>query len=527
MPSPVESLGHLLRRQAQRLGERPLLRFEGQELSFAAVERLTNRVAQLLTSKGVRRGDRVAVMLPNGLDFPLAWLSIAKVGAVMVPINVQYKVHDLGFALGDSGVELALADPSLVPAMEAVRSTAPALREVIGVPPGTLAGVGSGPLSEQLNRLPPDFALPDLSPDALLNIQYTSGTTGEPKGCMLTHEYWMLLGQRSWEFSRLVADDIALTAQPFYYMDPQWNVAMCLHGGIPLVILPRFSASTFWRSVKESGATFFYLLGTMPLFLLKQPPDPRVEREHRVKFIACSGIIPQLHGEYESRWGVPWREAYGTTESGVDLVVPIDDASCVGTGAMGVPVTGKEARVIDATGADVPDGEVGELIVRGKPMMLGYWNRPEATAEKIKNGWLHTGDLVVRDARGYYHIVGRLKDMIRRGGENISAAEVESVLAEHPSVRAAAVVPVPDELRGEEVKAFIQLQPNATQAPVLPETILGFVRERLAAFKVPRYVEYIDEFPRTPSERVEKHKLLALRVDQRVGAYDASVGAWR
>jgi crotonobetaine/carnitine-CoA ligase len=344
---------------------------------------------------------------------------------------------------------------------------------------------------------------------------------------MLTHEYWMLLGQRSWEFSRLSEGDVALTAQPFYYMDPQWNVAMCLHGGIPLVILPRFSASTFWRSVKESGATFFYLLGTMPLFLLKQRPDPTVEREHHVRFIACSGIIPQLHAEYESRWGAPWREAYGTTESGVDLVVPLEDASCVGSGAMGAPVTGKEARVIDAAGEEVPDGDVGELVVRGKPMMLGYWNRPEATAEKIRDGWLHTGDLVVRDTRGYYHIVGRLKDMIRRGGENISAAEVEGVLAEHPAVRAAAVVPVPDELRGEEVKAFIQLQPDVGRDPIPPEEILRFIRERLAAFKVPRYVEYIDEFPRTPSERVEKHKLLALRADQRTGAYDASVGAWR
>jgi crotonobetaine/carnitine-CoA ligase len=169
---------------------------------------------------------------------------------------------------------------------------------------------------------------------------------------------------------------------------------------------------------------------------------------------------------------------------------------------------------------------VGELVVRGKPMMVGYWNRPEATAEKIRGGWLHTGDLVTRDERGYFHIVGRLKDMIRRGGENISAAEVEGVLAEHPAVRAAAVVPVPDELRGEEVKAFVQLQPGAAPELLAPEALLGFVRERLAPFKVPRFVEYVDDFPRTPSERIEKHKLLALREDHREGAYDAVAGAW-
>ena len=527
MQLPGESLGQLLRRQAHSLGEQPFLRFEGQELSFAQVERCTNRIAQFLSSKGISPGDRVAVMLPNGLDFPLAWLSIAKMGAVMVPINVQYKEHDLAYTLGDSGAVLALADHALAPALAAARATVSTLRGVVGFPPGTLAGSSHGPIADQVQRFPQEFELPAVSPDALLNIQYTSGTTGEPKGCMLTHEYWTLMGQRSWEFSTLGAGDVALTAQPFYYMDPQWNVVMCLHGGIPLVILPRFSATTFWRSVKESGASFFYVLGTMPLYLLKQAPDPAVERGHRVKFVACSGIIPQLHAEYEARWGVPWREAYGTTESGVDLIVPVEDTASVGTGGMGRPIVGKEARVVDANGVVVADGEVGELVVRGKPMMVGYWNRPDATDEKIRDGWLHTGDLVVRDARGHYRIVGRLKDMIRRGGENISAAEVEGVLAEHPAVRAAAVVPVPDELRGEEVKAFIQLQPDAASAPIQPEEILRFVRERLAAFKVPRYVEYIDEFPRTPSERVEKHRLLALRDDQRSGAYDASVGAWR
>ncbi|MBK8247859.1 MAG: AMP-binding protein [Gemmatimonadetes bacterium] len=508
------SLGHLLRARALSDGARVFLRFGEQAISFADADRRTDQVAVWLRTQGIQRGDRVGVMLPNGLDFPLAWLGIAKAGAVLVPLNTQYRAHDLAYTLGDAGVRLVLADPTFVPVLAACGATA------YEVAAGQLAVPGQGGIGVALNAAPTggDIAV---GPDDLLNIQYTSGTTGDPKGCMLTHEYWLLLSARAARFASMTRDDVALTAQPFYYMDPQWNVGMCLAAGCSLVILPRFSASTFWRSVKATGTTFFYVLGTMPVFLLKQPPDPAVERGHRVRFVSCSGIVPQLHAAFEERWGVPWREAFGMTETGVDLVVPVDDVASVGSGAVGRPVEGKDARVVDAEGHPLGDDEVGELCVRGRGMMRGYWNKPEATAERIRDTWLHTGDLAWRDARGYYHLVGRLKDMIRRGGENISAAEVEGVLAEHPAVRAAAVMSVPDELRGEEVKAFVQRQEGAA---VDPADLVAFVRDRLAAFKVPRFIEFVDDFPRTPSERVAKHQLV--RDEPRRGAWDATLNAW-
>ena len=172
---------------------------------------------------------------------------------------------------------------------------------------------------------------------------------------------------------------------------------------------------------------------------------------------------PKFHAEFERRWNAPWREAFGMTETGVDLIVPLDDVDSPGSGAMGKPIATKEARMVDANGNDVPEGGVGELILRGEPMMLGYWNKPEATAEVMKNGWLHTGDLVTKDAKGYFHWQARLKDTIRRAGENISSVEVDGVLMEHSAVKMAAVVPVPDELRGEEVKAYIVLKAGHTQ----------------------------------------------------------------
>ncbi|MFN8575081.1 MAG: AMP-binding protein [Gemmatimonadaceae bacterium] len=523
-PLLAPSLAHLLRTQAGRIGANELLRFEGQQMTFTEVDVRSNQLARVLQAGGIAPGDRVAVMLPNGLEFPVAWLAIAKARAVMVPINTQYRAHDLAYTLADSGARLLLADESYVAAVKEVEGRCPALQAVQVVQRGAMVSADAGAFARHVHTQPTDFDLTDICATDLLNIQYTSGTTGDPKGCMLTNEYWVRLAERSSRFSGMSADDVALTAQPFYYMDPQWNVGMCLVAGCPLVILPRFSASTFWKSVKDSGATFFYVLGTMPVFLLKQPVDPAVERGHRVRFVACSGIVPQLHRAFEERWGVPWREAFGMTETGVDLAVPVQDTDCVGSGAVGRPVDGKEARIVDAEGRVLGDGAVGELCVRGTGMMLGYWNKPAATAERMRDGWLHTGDLAFRDDRGYYHLVGRLKDMIRRGGENISAAEVEGVLAQHPAVRGAAVVPVPDELRGEEVKAYVQLQPD--HPAVEPLAIVEFVRQHLAAFKAPRFVEFVDEFPRTPSERIAKHVLVASKPNLREGSYDALTGTW-
>jgi crotonobetaine/carnitine-CoA ligase len=215
------------------------------------------------------------------------------------------------------------------------------------------------------------------------------------------------------------------------------------------------------------------------------------------------------------------------TESGVDLMVPPADAESVGSGVMGRPVSTKEARVVDAQLNALPDGEVGELVVRGEPMMIGYWKQPEATAEVMAGGWLHTGDLAFRDSRGYFHWVGRLKEMVRRSGENISSVEVEGVLMEHPQVKLAAVVGVPDALRGEEVKAYIVLQDGATPESAPPEALLAFAAEKLAYFKLPRHVEYVADLPRTASEKIAKHVLRRAKPDLRAGSWDAVEKMWR
>ena len=497
----VPTLTELLALRAHDAGEREFLRFGEWSWTFAEIDSWTSRLAhRLIEVDGVRTGDRVAIMLPNVVHWPVTWLAVLKAGAVAVPVNCSYQRSDLAFVLRDSGARVLVTDAERAGLVAQVRSDDDALADLRVV---DVADDGSEPF--------PDTAPPaEIEAATLANLQYTSGTTGFPKACMLTHDYWVRLGWTCAAATALNGQDVLLTAQPFSYMDPQWNTALALTLGAPLVVLPRFSASTFMADVRRHRATFVYVLGSMPTLLFKQPPAPD-DRDNDLRAVLCSGIPVELHAGLEERWGAPWREIYGMTESGVDLVSPFDDAIAVGSGSLGRPVPTKQVRVADPAdpGREVPDGESGELVISGAPMMSGYWNRPDATANALRDGWLHTGDLVVRRPDGGIQLVGRIKDMVRRGGENVACAEVEAALERDDRIVAAAVVAVPDDVLGEEVKAFIQLTEGTPADRATAQQVLERAGNQLARFKVPRYVEFVADFPRTPSERVSKPALKA------------------
>lgn len=507
---PIGTLTGLLAEQARRGPDREFLRFADRSWSFAEIDAWTTRLARrLIAEDGVWPGDRVAIMLPNVVQWPVTWLAVLKAGAVTVPVNSSYQCADLEFVLQDSGARVLVTDAEHAPLVERVRaenSELAGIRIVLAGTPGELAAY------------PADPPAVDIAGETLANLQYTSGTTGFPKACMLTHDYWTRLGWVCANAAGLGADDVALTSQPFSYMDPQWNTALCLTIGAPLVVLPRFSASGFMADVRKHRATFCYVLGSMPTLLFKQPPTPQ-DRDNDLRIVLCSAIPAALHAELEQRWSAPWREIFGMTETGVDLVSLPEATEDVGSGRLGRPVPTKRVRVVDAQGRQVGDGESGELITSGRPMMLGYWNRPEATAQVLRDGWLHTGDVAIREA-GSYRLVGRLKDMVRRGGENIASTEVERVLERDDRVVATAVVGVPDELFGEEVKAFVQLAPGVPVSRDTAQRILDDARSQLARFKLPRYVEFVADFPRTPSERVSKPALKARAAEQPGTTYD-------
>lgn len=438
-------------------------------LSYAEVGARSASYAQALRELGVVAGDRVAVLLGNRPEMPLVWFALMRLGAAMVPLNVRYGPVDTGHVLHDAGARMVVTTAAHAGALEAVDY----LPEVVLVEELFAEGAWSqGPVD----------------PAAVVNVQYTSGTTGRPKGCLLTHRYWTTLGgSMVAEFPHVSDEDVMLTAQPFHYIDPQWNVVTALLAGAHLVALDGFHPSTFWAKVREHEVTYFYCLAAMPTLLLRMPPDP-LDRQHRVRAVQCSAIPTALHAELEERWGVPWFEAFGMTETGADIRVGSDDHDeLVGTGCLGLPAAHREVRLVE-----------GELWLRGPGMMEGYLGHPSPFRE---DGWFPTGDLARLDDAGRVYLTGRLKDMIRRSGENIAAREVEDVLLTHPAVRLAAVVGVPDEIRGEEVKAYV-VAPGSS-----PEELTTWCAERLASFKVPRFWEFRDDLPLTASHRVEKAKL--------------------
>ena len=460
-------------------------------LTFADIAARVDRMSRHLRARGIRRGDRVALLMHNRPEVPLAWLALAQLGATAVPLGVKLRHDDAGWILGKSRAVALITTPALAD----------------GIAPISIPVIHVADLDAPA---PDDAPLPDVhDPDAIVNVQFTSGTTGSPKGCLLSHRYWLHLAQSLVDgFPHLGPDDRMLTAQAMSYMDPQWNIAASLVSGASLVILDGFHPSTFWDRIREHDVTYFYCLAAMPVLMLTTPADPR-DRDHRVRVIQCSAIPPARHAELEARWGTPWYEVFGMTETGGDIhVTEVEHDALVGSGAIGIAKPGREARIIDAEGIDVPDGETGELVLRGPGMMSGYDDEPVATAHVFRGGWLHTGDLARRDASGVIRLVGRLKEVVRRAGENVAAREVEDTLLAHPAVRMAAVVGVPDDIRGEEVKAYLVLT-DGRDAQQAADELHPFCAERIAAFKVPRYWEVRADLPRTASERVAKPDLVA------------------
>ena len=520
-----------LRRAAARWPDRTALVFDetGESLTFRGLAARVERVAAALAGAGIAPGDRVAIMLPNRVEWPLAWLGLARIGAVMVPVNTGYRTADAGFVLRHAGVRAVITMREFVTLLLDVRAETGTAFEILCIDGDRDAGGGALHLpalvEAHANDAPPAVVVDSHS---LVNVQYTSGTTGEPKGCMLSHSWFMRFAWRVTTLhDGLDGTDTILTSQPFHYVDPQWNLAVALLSGATLVVLDRFHPTTFWHKVRRHRVTWFYCLGVMPKLMLNTPPSP-LDRTHCVRRVICSAIPRADHAAIEERWGVPWYEAFGMTESGLDIAVEIaDHDETVGTGCIGTPMPGREARVVDARDRPVPAGIPGELVLRGAGLMDGYYRNPVATAEAFRNGWLHTGDVVRCDERGRFHYVSRRKDMIRRSGENIAAVEVEEVIMRHPGVRLAAVLAVEDDLRGEEVMAFVVPGDGASREEMSPSVLAAFCAERLARFKVPRYWKYRDDLPRTPSERVRKEALREEHEDPTADAWDRITGRWR
>jgi acyl-CoA synthetase (AMP-forming)/AMP-acid ligase II len=516
IPDLEKNIGSLLEKAAEKYGEKKLLHFHHEDVSFSyhQMNDTVNQYAHVLQKVGIGKGDHLAVMLSNCPEFFLIWLALAKIGATIVPLNIRHRAEDLVYVLNNSdAVGLVIENESAPVFREAIFDT-PDIKTVLTV------GLGTEDLWPALPDLArsesSDFTGPDVSIDDMMSIQYTSGTTGFPKGCLLTHEYWLTLGFVA--AADMKEDDVFLCVEPFYYMDPPWELIMCIMKGMTMVVAKSYSPSRYMKLVRKYGITVSWAMLTA--WIYKQPESPQ-DKDHKLRFLLSGAIPKDIHTPFEERFGVLLREGYGMTEIGPGIAMPVEDSNMSGSGSVGKPLTYRYVKIVDEGGQEVPTGEIGELWISGPGMFKGYYNKPEATAEAFAGEWFKTGDLFRQDQQGYYYIVGRKKDMIKRSGDNIAAVEVENVLMSHPKILAAAVIPVPDPDRKEEVKAYIVPASGESPESIAPQEIVDYCLERIADFKVPRYIEYsTEDFPRTPTGKIQKLKLIAEKEDLTEGCYD-------
>lgn len=522
IPLP-ESIYDQLLETVAAYGDKPAWHFidSGQRRTWREVLEGVDRVAAAFDELGVKPGAHVAVMTWNCEEFALTWLALARQQAVIVPVNATYTAREIDYVLETSDASFLVIDAEFLPRLEELPALRVARHRIVVVngaaPQGSRAW-------DALLEAAKDRRACDVprSRDNLINLQYTSGTTGFSKACMLTHDYWLILAHTSTHFFGTRLSRFYVGSSLFYMVGQRILLNAMVSGGCGIV--PRKSgAKRFMRDVSAYECDYCALFD----MVYKQPPSPDDAR-NALKIATIFAFSPAHHRDFEQRFDVRGQEYYGMTEIGGAAYMPADAlARMSGSGSCGIAAPFRELKVADETGREVAPGVPGELMVRGRGLFKGYYKRDDATAESFLDGWFRTGDIARQDEEGYLYIVGRMKDMVRRNGENISAREVESVLRSMPEIQDAAVIAVPDPYHEEEVKAYVQLAPGVMAETVTPQRIVDYCRPLLAAFKLPRYVEYRDSLPLTDSQRVQKKVLRTEKPDLRVGAYDLKEQCWR
>ena len=493
-PLPT-SLGAFCSAQAETYGEAIALDFfqDGVTVTFAALHHRSNRIAANLLARGYRKGAHVAVMLPNGSASVLVWFAIMKIGAVIVPINTAYGGKELDFQLNHSDAQALIIDAQFLPQLAQM-----AHRPDLLSTPFVIDGADLGALEEGGPLVEFDPGYPVVATDQA-SVQYTSGTTGFPKGCMLTQDYWLLLAHSVAQVQAGYGCSRLFYWAPFFYMDGQWSFLSAMVLGGRAIIASKMSLTKYLGWLHEHDADFCVL----PEPVLKTVPPMAKDAELPVKFAFTFGWRPSARAEAEERFNLVARDGFGMTEVGTALSCPRAAGDKLAVNTVGLPSPWRETRVVDESGKECPPGVPGELQIRGRSILLGYYKRPDANAQAYDGDWFRSGDLFVRDADGYHRIVGRLKEMIKRGGENISATEVEAAMREAPEISEAAAIAVPDPMRREEVMILVKLAPGVTTADMPPKAIARHA-ERIAMFKRPRYLTYLSDFPRTATNKIAK-----------------------
>jgi long-chain acyl-CoA synthetase len=479
--------------------------------TFQQLDERINRLSSALSGIGIERGDRVAILALNCHRYLECYYAIPQLGAVVVPINYRLPPQEIKYIVDHSGARAVLVDESLAPSIDAVRATLDGVSSLILMSDGSREGYLS--YEDLIAASSPIFEAPEIRDDELLGLFYTSGTTAEPKGVMLTHGNMLANIAHSDPYTYRQPDDVFLHTAPMFHLADGAAVFANTSNGAAHAYLARFDAGAVLDIIQRERVTTTVLVPTMINFVLHHPRlDSYDLSSLRQITYGASPIAPDLLQRAMKALGCHFSQGYGLTEASPLLTVLTredhvisDEKSIRRLASCGKPVEGVDVRVVKEDGTDAAPGEVGEIIARGPNIMLGYWKRPEDTREAIRDGWLHTGDLATVDEDGYIYLVDRKKDMIVTGGENVYSTEVEAALYAHPSIKEAAVISVPDPDWGEAVHACVVLHDGEQ---IGAEEIVEFCHERLAGYKVPRSIEFIEgELPKGGTGKILKKQL--------------------
>jgi long-chain acyl-CoA synthetase len=490
-----DNLASILSESAEKHGDRIAVKLDDVELNYTIMNEGAKRVAGLLKAKGLERGDRVGIMLPNVPFFPSVYYGVLRLGCVVVPMNVLLKAREVRFYLEDSGAKLVFAWHGFAEAAEA--SAAEAGAECVLVDPEKFPQlvIAQDPVEELADTDSGDTAV----------ILYTSGTTGQPKGAELTHANLKRNAEVSSKLVDLSHEDVALGALPLFHSFGQTcTMNAVVATGAMMTQLPRFEPDKALEIIERDRATIFQGVPTMYNAILHSDKRDQFDTSSLRACMSGGSAMPgELMRNFEEAFDTKILEGYGLSETS-----PVASFNHLDRerkpGSIGTPIEGVEMKLVDDDGNEAGDGEVGEIVVRGHNVMKGYWQREDATLEAIKDGWFYTGDMGKIDEDGYFFIVDRKKELIIRGGYNVYPREVEEVLYEHPAVQEAAVVGVGDEKLGEEVAAAVVLKKGEH---VTESDLRAFVKERVASYKYPRKIWFADELPKGPTGKILKREI--------------------
>jgi acyl-CoA synthetase (AMP-forming)/AMP-acid ligase II len=516
---PAYSYAEMLTQTAARYPEHVAVVFNDVNLTYRELEALVNAFARGLLELGIDRGQTVCLLMTNRAEYVISWFAIARIGAVTSPMNPSYKEREIAYQLGNSDAVAIVVQQELLPLVEEVRAQAPALEHIITVGPA----VGQPPhlhSFSHLLRTQPTTPLEGIKPggEDLLALPYSSGTTGLPKGVMLSHKNLVYNACQSIATARITFEDRMLVFVPLYHIYGIMLMGCAAMSGARLVLMERFEPGRCLQLIQEHRITLLY---TVPQVLAVLHDWPQVEQYDlsSVRFTQCGAapVPPALAYRFQEKTGITVMTSYGLTEASPGTHSnPVYDRRLIKVETIGLPIHDTQQKIVDIeTGQrELGVGEEGELIVSGPQVMQGYWKAPEATAEALRDGWLYTGDIGWRDEEGYVIITDRKKELIKYKGFSVAPAQLEALLLEHPAVADVAVIAKADEEAGEVPKAFVVLRPG--YEPLNANELIAWANGKLAAYKNVREIEYIDAIPRNPSGKILR-RILKEQERQKMG----------